>query len=98
MADCPMTCEVKDQLDAILAKLDAFEDAFPRDRDGLPDVAGHRRGHEAEIAAAKAREKFWNELRLELAKKGAWGIVLVLVGLILAGLAAKLGLGPQLSR
>ena len=98
MSDCPMTCEVKDQLDAILANLETIKDAFPRDRDGQPDMAGHRRGHEAEIAAARAKERFWNELRLELAKKGAWGIVLVLVGLILAGLAAKLGLGPQLSK
>lgn len=98
MADCPMTCEVKDQLDAILEKLSAFGDAFPRDRDGQPDVAGHRRGHEADIAAAKAKEKFWEELRLDLAKKGVWAIVLILVGLVIAGALAKMGIGQPISR
>lgn len=98
MTDCPMTCEVKEQLDAILANLEAIKEGFPKDREGQPDIVGHRRGHEAEIAAAKAKERFYEELRLDLVKKGVWGILLVLVGLILAGVAAKLGLGQSLSR
>ena len=93
-----MTCEVKSQLDAILEKLDRFEDAFPLDSEGNPDISGHRRGHEAAIAADNARKKFYDELRLDLAKKGLWAIVLVLVGLIFAGALAKLGLGPSLQR
>lgn len=93
-----MTCEVKDQLDAILEKLGQFEEAFPKDRDEKPDLSGHRRAHEADIAAAKAKEKFYDELRLDLAKKGLWAILLILVGLIFAGALAKLGLGPSLQR
>lgn len=53
MTDCPMTCEVKEQLDAILANLEAIKEGFPKDREGRPDIVGHRRGHEAEIAALR---------------------------------------------
>lgn len=98
MTECPMTCEVKDQLNAILEKLDCFEEAFPLDSEGSPDILGHRRAHEADIAAAKAKEKFYEELRLDLAKKGSWALVLVIAGLVLMGALAKLGIGQPIPR
>lgn len=61
--------------------------AFP---DG--DPVQHRLYHEAVMRAAKAQENFWNELRLEVAKKSAWGVMLLIIGLLLTGLAIKTGL------
>lgn len=60
--------------------------AFPNE-----DPLKHRLYHEAVMRAAKAQEKFWNELRLDVAKKSAWGVMILLIGLLLAGLAAKTG-------
>lgn len=60
--------------------------AFPNE-----DPLKHRLYHEAVMRAAEAQEKFWNELRLDIAKKSAWGVMILLVGLLLAGLAAKTG-------
>lgn len=69
-----------------------FSKAFPV-VDGEIDIVGHRKFHEAKIKAAEAEARFWNELRLDIAKKGAWGLLLILVGLILVGLSVKLGIG-----
>lgn len=58
----------------------------------FPDgIQNHRNAHQAMIDAAKAQENFWKELKLDLTKKGIWGILTVLVGLALVGLAAKAG-------
>ena len=61
--------------------------------DGKVDFAGHRRAHDAMIRAAKAEEDFWREMKLDLAKKGAWGLFLILCGLVVAGISVKLGFG-----
>jgi hypothetical protein len=60
--------------------------AFPNE-----DPLMHRLYHEAAMRAAEAQEKFWTELRLDVAKKSAWGVLLLLIGLLLAGLMAKTG-------
>ena len=60
--------------------------AFP---DG-PDR--HRAAHEAMIAAAQAQEQFWKDLRLDVAKKGVWGLMVIVCGLVIAGVAAKFGI------
>ena len=83
-------CEVKELLETILQRLDALSEAFPVDASGRADIAGHRRYHDAKIAAAKAEEAFWRELRLELAKKGAWALLLVVIGLFAGGVIAYL--------
>ena len=58
----------------------------------FPDgIQNHRNAHQAMIDAAKAQENFWKELKLDLTKKGIWGIITVLVGLAMVGLAAKAG-------
>lgn len=56
------------------------------------DPVEHRKYHEAIMRAAEAQEKFWNELRLDMAKKSAWGVMILLIGLLMAGLAAKTGI------
>jgi tetrahydromethanopterin S-methyltransferase subunit E len=43
------------------------------------------------IKAAEAQTEFWRELRLDIAKKGVWGLLVVICGLILVGVSAKLG-------
>lgn len=74
-------------LKAILKAINALHDAFP---DG--DLVGHRKIHESAIAAKKAEERFWTELKLDLAKKGIWGLLIITTGLILTGLFSKAGL------
>lgn len=63
----------------------AFMEAFP---DGPIE---HRHAHEAMIKAAEAQERFWNDLRIDVAKKGIWGAIVIVCGLVIAGAAAKFG-------
>ena len=66
--------------------------AFPRSSMGEVDYMGHREHHQAVIDAARSQEKFWNELRTDLIKKGAWVVILIVLGLIANGLLFKMGL------
>jgi hypothetical protein len=63
---------------------DAVLKAFP---DG---VENHRRAHEKMIKAAEAEERFWTDLKADIAKKSIWGILHILTILVLAGISAKL--------
>lgn len=53
--------------------IDELRKAFP---DG--DADGHRRYHESIIRKNEAREKFYEDLRAELAKKGLWAVIAVI--------------------
>ena len=81
--------DLKRRLDEIMEILTS---AFAKNSDGSIDFDGHRRYHESMIRAADAQEKFWIELKLEIAKKGVWGLLIVICGLIVVGISAKLGL------
>jgi len=81
--------DLKRRLDEIMEILTS---AFAKNNDGSIDFDGHRRYHESMIRAADAQEKFWIELKLEIAKKGVWGLLIVICGLIVVGVSAKLGL------
>ncbi len=83
------------RFDEILAELRKINGAFAKGPDGSVDFDGHRRYHESMIAAATAQEQFWSELKLEIAKKGVWGLLVIICGLILVGVSAKLGLGAK---
>lgn len=62
--------------------------------DAFPDgTAAHRLAHQAMIDAANAEKEFWNGLKADIAKKSIWGILQILTVLLIAGIAAKLGLG-----
>lgn len=67
----------------IAEQIDMVMQAFPNQ-----DLDGHCDFHQAKIDAAKAEEKFWSELKLDLAKKGLWGIITVLAGMIVLGFGA----------
>lgn len=69
-------------LEALEEKVDQVLKGFP---DG--DPASHRKFHEALINRAQAREKFWNDLRSELIRKGILAMLVFLGGLLVAGLA-----------
>lgn len=84
--------DLAEQLSEVLTELKTLHSAFPVGAEGTTDLTGHRHFHEAKIKAAVAEEAFWNELKLDLAKKGAWGIILVIVGLIITGAAVKIGI------
>lgn len=77
---------VNDKLRQIISQLDTLSRAFP---DG---VESHRAAHQLMIEAAEEQKKFWNELKLDIAKKGAWGILIIMVGLLASGMWIKIGL------
>lgn len=68
--------------------LELTKEAFP---DG---VVPHRMAHQAMIDAARTEAAFWQDLRLDMAKKSIWGILKILTMLMVAGLAVKMGLWP----
>lgn len=49
--------------------------ALPSKADGSPDVDGHREYHVSLIEEAQARAAFWRDLRMELLRKGLWGLL-----------------------
>ena len=88
----PITNEdLHNRLKEICSSLHGMEKAFPKNEDGSLDVDGHRRYHESMIDAAKAQEAFWKELKLDLAKKGLWGILVLVIGFAVVGMLAKAG-------
>ena len=82
---------IESQLTEIKVCVASIKTAFPEG-----DVDGHRKYHEAKIKAAKAEEEFWTDLKLDIAKKGTWGVLVIIIGLVLVGLSAKLGISPKL--
>ena len=78
-----------EKLERLTQAIEEFEKGFPQG-----DIHGHRLYHERLIRNVVAKEDFWNGLKSDLAKKGLWAVLLVTVGLIVAGLGAKIGL-PQ---
>ncbi|NPT39672.1 hypothetical protein [Paraburkholderia xenovorans] len=65
------------KVEEVIRRVDDLHDAFPGG-----DWDGHRRYHEAVIKKLEAREKFYQDLRVELAKKGVWALA-VMLGLAL---------------
>ena len=59
-------------------------------------IENHREAHERMIAAARAEEAFWKELKTDIAKKSIWGILHILFLLTIGTLAIKLGVAPIL--
>lgn len=88
-----MVFEQGERLEMINKKVDDLSDKANLCLSAFPDGPGnHRLSHEAMIKAAQAQENFWLEMKLDLAKKGAWGLTIIILGLIIAGLQAKFGL------
>ncbi len=83
------------RFDEIMDELKNISSAFAKNPDGTVDFDGHRRYHESMIAAATAQEQFWRELKLEVAKKGVWGLLTIICGLVIVGLSAKFGIGGR---
>ena len=76
---------VEEKLDVALEILVELLNAFP---DG---PINHRAAHEALIKAKNAEAEFWMELKLDIAKKGVWGTITLIIGLIAIGIATKTG-------
>jgi hypothetical protein len=83
------------RFDEIVYELRKINGAFLVNPDGTIDFDGHRKYHEAMIKAATAQEQFWQELKLEIAKKGVWSLLIIICGLIVVGVAAKFGIGHK---
>jgi hypothetical protein len=83
------------RFDEIMDELRKINGAFARNLDGSTDFEGHRRYHESMIESAEAQTLFWRELKLEVAKKGVWGLLVIICGLVLVGLSTKFGIPPK---
>lgn len=77
---------LEQKVDETLALVESLMAAFP---DG---PLKHREAHEMWMQAKQAETRFWAEMRLDLAKKGAWGLIAILAGLIIAGFSTKVAL------
>ena len=84
--------KIENLLGGIAAQLNLVVRAFPTNKEGQIDADGHRTYHEALIRSAEAQEKFWLDLKQDLIKKGLWAVIFVVVGLIVTGISAKLGI------
>lgn len=73
--------------EAINSTQDYIMKAFPN------GIENHREAHERMIAAARAEESFWRDLKIRIAEKSIWGILHILIILTLGTLAVKLGIG-----
>ena len=80
------------RFDEIMVELRKINSAFPRDVDGEVDHEGHRKYHESLIRAVEAQEQFWRDIRMDVAKKGVWAAIIIVLGLLVVGLQIKLGL------
>jgi len=83
------------RFDEIMDALRQINGAFATNPDGSTDFSGHRNYHEAMIKAATAQEQFWKELKLEVAKKGIWSLLVIICGLVVVGVSAKFGIGAK---
>ena len=84
---------IEHKLDLILDEMRSMRSGFPKDKDGLVDYTGHREYHEKLIEAAEAQTEFWRDLKLDIAKRGAWSLLTILCGLVVLGISAKFGIG-----
>jgi hypothetical protein len=84
------------RFDEILAELRKINGAFPRNEDGSVDHEGHRRYHESLIRAAEAQEKFWQDIRADVTKKGIWMGLVIVLGLLTVGITTKLGISAAI--
>lgn len=91
--ETPEEVSIEHKLDLILEQMHHITSAFPKDKDGDTDYDGHRKYHEALIESAKAQTEFWQALKLDIAKRGAWAILTILCGLVVLGISAKFGIG-----
>lgn len=83
------------RFDEVMSELRKISSAFTTNEDGSTDFEGHRRFHEEKIRAAKAEAEFWRDLKLEIAKKGIWSLLVIVCGLVVVGVSAKLGLSTR---
>jgi hypothetical protein len=83
------------RFDEIMAELRKINGAFPRDDDGEVDHEGHRKYHESLIRSAEAQEQFWRDIRMDVAKKGVWAAIIIVLGLLVIGIQFKLGLNAR---
>jgi hypothetical protein len=88
----PTLADLCKKIDQMMEQMNRISNGFVKNDDGTVDYDGHRRYHASIIESMGAQTRFWNELRLDLAKKGLWFVLLVVAGFVVLGIQAKLGL------
>lgn len=86
--------KLTDHIEREKKELAALTGAFPND-----DPKAHRAAHEAMIEAKQAEAQFWREMKLDLAKKSIWGLLMIVIGFVMVGglftVASKLGIAAS---
>jgi hypothetical protein len=91
MPDVDSSAHIDKRFDEVIHEIKKMNAAFPIDETGKTDFDGHRRYHQEKLRAAKAEAEFWSQLKLEIAKKGLWSLLLITFGLMAIGMATHLG-------
>ena len=86
------------KIDKIITAQSSYEKQLKDMALAFPDgVGNHREYHEAAIKAKQAEEDFWVDLKKEIIKKGLFGVLIIVIGLIWLGIQGwikiNLGLG-----
>lgn len=76
--------ELSAKIENLTVMVEQLNHAFPE------GAEKHREAHEAWQKAKEEEAAFWKELKLEVAKKGAIGLVMLLIGVFLVGVSVKL--------
>lgn len=97
MSEC-RDCDIPDRVRKLEQRCEDYGQAFPSLNAGMPDLTGHRDYHERKIAATRAEEEFWRDLKMDIARKGVVGSIIIILGLISAGIIytikQKIGIAP----
>lgn len=93
--DAALDRHTSDEMPKIKVMIDdAINGAKAQLMHAFPDgIENHREAHERMLAAARAEEAFWSDLKTDIAKKSIWGILHILFLLTVGTLAVKLGIG-----
>ena len=76
---------VSKTLEDIKEGINLLKAAFPGE-----DFEGHHSYHDAAIKAKQAEERFWTELKMELTVSGIKGLLIVISGLVMTGIAFEI--------
>lgn len=74
---------LEEKIDRVISLLNI---AFPQ------GAEEHGKVHSEWLKAKQAEAAFWTEMKLDIAKKGVFGLLIILLGLVIVGIQFKLGL------
>ena len=83
-----------DEVSSLKLNINEINEDIEHIMKGFPynDTVAHRSYHDSIIEATEAEKVFWQNLKKDLATKGVWSLLVVLLGLLVTGISYKLGI------